>query len=139
VSLRRSRRRPAEYWRGRLGTVHAARRTWSVGWSSYLKALAAGVAVVALALFVSTGPQGTRPLEWIAVAVTVGAAVVAVLYLSLPMRNRARHLFYDRMSDRPMGEYYETTTDHGVTVSLHALAFAAPSILVLVYLFFLRA
>jgi hypothetical protein len=36
-----------------------------------------------------------------------------------------------------MGEHHETTSDHGLTVTLPALAFATPSILPLVYLFLL--
>ncbi|HSL94941.1 MAG TPA: hypothetical protein VLA35_03330 [Thermoleophilia bacterium] len=139
MRLRRRPRPAAEYWRGAVAPVPRPRPSRFSGLGSYLKALAAGAGVVALALFVSTGPQGTRPLELISSVVSLGAAVVAVLYLGLPMRNRSKHLYHDTMSDRPMGEYHETTTDHSLTVTLHALAFAAPSIVALVYLFLLRS
>jgi hypothetical protein len=90
------------------------------------------VLVVAL---ISLGADDLQALEWFCMAVVVGAAVVGLLLIATPMRNRTRHMYYDSMSDRPLGEHHQSAMSQGLTVTLHAIAFATPSIAVLVYLF----
>lgn len=76
-------------------------------------------------LFVAADAHSRRAVEVACGAVALGAAVVAVVFVATPMRNRDRNVYLDSMSDRPVGEYHERTMDHGMVITLHALAFAA--------------
>lgn len=127
---------PVERWRGRVRARYADRGAGVRSYGSYLRALVAGVALVLAALLVAADAHSRRPLEIACGAVALGAAVVAVVFIWAPMQHRDRNAYLDSVSDRPAGEYHETTMDVGMTVTLHALAFAAPSIAALAFLFF---
>jgi multisubunit Na+/H+ antiporter MnhB subunit len=96
--------------------------------------LGAGAGLIAVVVLLALLADTARPLEVVSMVVVVGAALVIVLFLATPMRNRAGNLDVDTMSDRPMGEYHESAMSSGLVVSLHALAFALPSIVTLAVL-----